>query len=393
MAGLLGPLVLLCSLLAAPASADPASDKRAEARRIADQLDKLGQSVSVLAEQVDAGRLKAGDLAVEVAAAERDLGQAEAGASGARSRLAVAAVDTYVQGGVDLGAVPALDNGSDPLRRRQYAMTLQARKSDVLDAAKAQTAIVREKKARLEQARKEAQGVVDGVERAQREAEAAATRLESTQGKIDGELAALVEQEQQDRAAVEAADVQHSLAASNPASPVATLAAPPRAMAVVAAPRAPAATIQPTPSAPGAAPVATPTTPTTPPKPAPDAGNQAPAPNSGAAAAVAEARRQIGKPYRWGGVGPDSFDCSGLTAWAWRAGGRSLPHSSQAQYASLPKVNAADAQPGDLFAFGSPIHHIGIYVGGGQMVDAPETGKNVQYYPAYRRDLVGVVRP
>jgi cell wall-associated NlpC family hydrolase len=63
------------------------------------------------------------------------------------------------------------------------------------------------------------------------------------------------------------------------------------------------------------------------------------------------------------------------------------------QYASLPKVNPAEARPGDLFAFGSPIHHIGIYIGGGQMIAAPQSGKNVQYQAAYRRDLTGVVRP
>lgn len=387
---LLGSLVLLCPPLAAPASADPASSKRAEARRIADQLDSLGRSVSVLAEEIDAGRIKADDLAAEAAAAERDLARAEAEASGARSLLAVAAVDTYIQGGIDLGAVPTAADGVDPLRRRQYAMTLQAKKSDVLDAAKEQAAIVREKKARLEDAREQAQGAVATVEQAQREAEAAAARLETMQGRIDGDLASLVEQEQEDLAAIEAASVQRDLAVNNPSSPVATLAAPPRPSAIVAPQAAPSASVQPAAPVPGASPA---TRAPAPPKPAPDAGNEAPAPNPGAAAAVAEARLQIGKPYKWAGAGPDNFDCSGLTAWAWRAGGRSLPHSSRAQYASLPKVNPADAQPGDLFAFGNPIHHIGIYIGGGQMIAAPQSGKNVQYQPAYRRDITGVVRP
>ena len=376
MVGLLGCLVLLFSLLPAPVGADPASDKRAEARRIGEQLETQGRAVEVLAEQVDAGRLRAGELASEAAAAERDLAKAEAAASGARSRLAAEAVDTYVQGGRDLGGISATGGDGDSLRRSQYAMTLQAQKADLLDAARAQAAIVREKRARLESARTQADGAVTDVEQAQRDAESAASRLEAASGRIDGELASLVEEEREARATAESAEVQRTLAARNPASPVASLAARPAPPTTVRAP-------------------ATPGSPTTRPtaRPAPDAGNEAPAPNPGAAAAIAEARRQIGKPYKWAGAGPDNFDCSGLTAWAWKAGGRTLPHSSRAQFASLPRVNPASAQPGDLFAFGSPIHHIGIYIGGGTMIAAPQTGKNVQYQPAYRKDLTGVVRP
>ena len=396
--GLLVCLVLSCSTFTAPVGADPAADKRAEARRIAAQLDDLGQSVSMLAEEVDTGRIRAADLGADVAAAERDLARAEAVAAGAKAGLAAEAVDTYVQGGVSLGALGTGGPLDAQLRMRQYAMTLQAKKADALDAAKAQAAIVREKKARLEEARKQAQRAVDDVERARREAAEVSARLEAAQGRIDGELSVLVEQEQEDRAAAEAEQVQRSLAARNPGSPVAALPAPPRPSARATAQPPAAAPAQPASPPPGAAApapvrVPAPTTTRPPPKPAPDAGNEAPAPNPGAAAAVAEARRQIGKPYQWGGSGPDTFDCSGLTAWAWKAGGRILPHSSRMQYASLPKVNPAEARPGDLFAFGSPIHHIGIYIGGGQMIAAPQTGKNVQYQAAYRRDLTGVVRP
>ncbi len=376
MLGLLGCLVLASSLVPAPVGADPTADKRAEARRIGEQLEAQGRAVEVLAEQIDAGRLRAGQLASEAAAAERDLAKAAAEASGARSRLAAEAVDTYVQGGMDLGGISVTAGDGDPLRRSQYAMTLQAQKADLLDAARAQAAIVREKRARLESARAQADRAVTAVEQAQRDAESAASRLEAASSRIDGELASLVEEERQARAQAESAEVQRTLASRNPASPVASLAARPAAPTTVRPPAAPGS------------PTTRPTA-----RPAPDAGNEAPAPNPGAAAAVAEARRQLGKPYKWAGAGPDNFDCSGLTAWAWKAGGRTLPHSSGAQFASLPRVNPANAQPGDLFAFGSPIHHIGIYIGSGTMIAAPQTGKNVQYQPAYRKDLTGVVRP
>jgi cell wall-associated NlpC family hydrolase len=116
-----------------------------------------------------------------------------------------------------------------------------------------------------------------------------------------------------------------------------------------------------------------------------------PAPSSGAAAAVAYARAQLGKPYQYAGTGPDSFDCSGLTMMAWAQGGVSMAHGSQSQYLSFPHVPISDLQPGDLVFFGSSgpsNHHVGIYVGGGTMIEAPHTGAYVRYSSIYRPDLV-----
>jgi cell wall-associated NlpC family hydrolase len=112
-----------------------------------------------------------------------------------------------------------------------------------------------------------------------------------------------------------------------------------------------------------------------------------------AATAVQAAYAMLGRPYSYGASGPGSFDCSGLTAWAWRAAGVSLPHSSRAQYSSGRKVSQADTQPGDLVFFGNPIHHVGIYIGNGQMISAPETGDVVKIQAAFRSDYVGATRP
>lgn len=103
-----------------------------------------------------------------------------------------------------------------------------------------------------------------------------------------------------------------------------------------------------------------------------------------------EAKRQLGKPYHYGGSGPDSFDCSGLTAWAWRAGGRSLPHSAAGQYSATMHIPISQLQPGDLVFYGSPPHHVGIYVGGGQMINALHSGTVVRYESIYfEGDLIG----
>lgn len=116
-------------------------------------------------------------------------------------------------------------------------------------------------------------------------------------------------------------------------------------------------------------------------------------PTSGAAgAALQSAMAQIGKPYVWAGSGPNTFDCSGLTMFAYGHAGISLPHSAAAQYSSEPHVSRSNLEPGDLVFFGSPIHHVGIYVGNGMMVHAPETGELVQVAPL-QGDYVGAARP
>lgn len=119
----------------------------------------------------------------------------------------------------------------------------------------------------------------------------------------------------------------------------------------------------------------------------------APAPNETAQTALDAALDQMGKPYRWGASGPDSFDCSGLTSWAYKNAGVTIPRNSAMQYAALPHVDSNDRQPGDLLFFGNPIHHVGLYIGNGQMVHAPFTGAQVRVNLAGRPDLVGAARP
>lgn len=112
-----------------------------------------------------------------------------------------------------------------------------------------------------------------------------------------------------------------------------------------------------------------------------------------AAVAVRTAYAQLGDPYRWGGAGPGSFDCSGLTSFAWRAAGVSLPHSSSAQYGSGRRVSRSALQPGDLVFFYSPITHVGIYIGGGKMIDAPHPGTSVRITSISQLPYSGAVRP
>ncbi len=94
--------------------------------------------------------------------------------------------------------------------------------------------------------------------------------------------------------------------------------------------------------------------------------------------AVAWAMKAIGKPYRWGADGPNSFDCSGLMVWAYDHVGVSLPRVSRSQIGAGRRVSRDDLKPGDLVFFGSPIHHVGMYVGGGDFIHAPYSGTTVR---------------
>jgi peptidoglycan DL-endopeptidase CwlO len=118
---------------------------------------------------------------------------------------------------------------------------------------------------------------------------------------------------------------------------------------------------------------------------------------SAAQIAVGAAGSVIGTPYVWGSADPNvGFDCSGLTSWAWGQAGISIPHSSSAQYSSLPHVPLGSVQPGDLIFYYSPISHVAMYVGGGQIIHArhPGPGGEVQQQSMYGYGSpVGAARP
>jgi peptidoglycan DL-endopeptidase CwlO len=110
---------------------------------------------------------------------------------------------------------------------------------------------------------------------------------------------------------------------------------------------------------------------------APAAGSLPLAPTSAAAVAIQTALAQVGDPYVWSGTGPDGFDCSGLTMYAYAAAGVALPHSSRAQSELGRQVSRGELQPGDLVFFYSPISHVGLYIGNGMMVHARTFGQPV----------------
>ena len=355
-------LVLLIGAgIAAPSSADEIAEKRAEAARLAAALDDKGTELSALAEEYNEARLRAEQTAGQVQAVKGLVRQTDDLVRQARARVKGHAVDAYLRGGpTSMAQVLDSDSVDEVAVRQIYVRTVLGNERAAIDALHEARELRDARQAQLEAAQDAARSVLAAVGDRRQAAAAAVAAQEATLARVRGDLSGLVEAESRRRADENARRAQAELARRAPAGG----RAPARA---AAAPRGGGLLLGPV------------------------SGASRP-PAAGAAAAVAEAKRQIGKPYQWGAAGPNSFDCSGLTLWAWRAGGRSLPHSSRAQYAATSRVALADIQPGDLTFYGSPIHHMGIYVGGGQMVEASQTGTPVRYASIYRRDLVGVGR-
>jgi cell wall-associated NlpC family hydrolase len=141
-------------------------------------------------------------------------------------------------------------------------------------------------------------------------------------------------------------------------------------------------------SATSPAPASPPTTPS-PPPPAP-VGSAAV--SGRAQIAVSYALAQVGDPYVYGAAGPDAFDCSGLTMAAWAAAGVSIPHSASMQSAAGTPVSVSALMPGDLVFYYSPISHVAMYIGNGQVVHAPHTGSVVQVVPLNSMPIAMAVR-
>lgn len=109
-------------------------------------------------------------------------------------------------------------------------------------------------------------------------------------------------------------------------------------------------------------------------------------------AAMSMALGKLGKPYRWGAMGPNAFDCSGLVKWSFGNAGRSLPRTSRAMASVGAPVRKADLQPGDLVFFYRPVSHVGIYIGNGKIVHASQSGQPVKISDISRMPFSGARR-
>lgn len=334
----------------APATADPLADAQHRAAALRTSVADLSQRTDTAVEEYDEAQDALAASVTQRVQAERDLELARQ-QQGATADLRLARVRTlYELGGPAAlyGTVLRADSPTDALRgvhvaQRLLGLDAQTAERDAeLDASLAE---------RTQAARAAAQ---DQVRQAQ--------RVEGLVGTVQGLLA----EQQELLSSADAEVVRLARAQQEEADRQAQLAFEVSLQAARATSPLPAGTELP--------------------------------PSERAAVLLAAAKAQLGKPYVWGATGPDSFDCSGLTRWAYAAARLSLPRTSRQQWGAGMHPPLSDLQPGDLLFWGTDptnpatIHHVAIYAGGGLMVAAPHTGAVVQVQPVYASGYVGATR-
>lgn len=355
----LSALVLMAGLasvvpMALPASAQSVDAKKAQAAALENKIREQGKRLSLSAEDFNEARFERERLEARADAARADVVTAENRWGAYRSQLGRRARNLYMHPGATIEAFFGAKSLGEVARAHVYGGEVLLTDTELVMGAERARHEVMQRARSLNALRSAAERKEDelAARRSQVQRELGSQR--ALLSNVKGDIAELVAAERARQAAAEAQIASGSASADT--APAAQ----------------PLAAVKPKAEEPAGPP---------------------PGVKGSASKAVATAAAQIGKPYEWAAAGPDSFDCSGLTMYAWNAAGVSLPHSSRAQYSSLPHVARGDIQPGDLLFYGNPIHHVGIYEGGGTMINAPETGEHVRRDSIGRSDYAGAARP
>ena len=352
------------------AHADPIDDKRAEASALQDQIDANGAKLDALSERYNGAQYRFEQAQAVADDAQQKLDAAEAQVEQLSEQVKQRAAALYR--GVGQGGPINLDvsSASRLISSSKYSKSAAQHDIDLVKQLRSAERALHDQKATAEQAQADARDEQSQIGKAQAAVEAANAQQENLLSQVNGEIAQLVAEEQARREAEALAAAQQRYVD-----------------AAAAAAAAPA----PSQSGTGASSSSRGSSGGGGPAPAPSA--NVPVNGGGAATAIAYARSQLGKPYCYAGSGPACFDCSGLTMRAWGAAGVSMPHYSGAQYSMFPHVPLNAMQPGDLVFWGpGGSDHVGLYIGGGQMIAAPHTGDVVKIQAVYGSP-VGAARP
>jgi cell wall-associated NlpC family hydrolase len=396
-----GVAVLVVPLAGAGvASADPVDDQRAKVEHYADMLESLEEQTAKLAEAYDIALDELHDLEDDVASAEEAVAEKQAEVAELQAQLGDVAVQAYVESGASgMGIFSEPAEFSEELQRDELtrvALNSGTASSDDLEQAVTELS---EQQEALEEQRAAAADKTEEVSAAQHAAEEQTAELQDAQAEAEAELGQLIREEQERRARESFERMQAEAAAAQArAEAQARAAVEAQQQAATPSPRSAPAVgggggggANPSTGGGGGAAPRAPARPAA--APAPVAA-PIPAASSRAGTAVSAALSQQGVSYKFAAASPGvAFDCSGLTSWAWSQAGVYLPHQSAQQYASIPHVPSSAAQPGDLIFYYSPISHVGMYVGGGQMVHATSPGNPVRVSSVNWGNVTGVGRP
>lgn len=329
--------VVAAAAFPAVSGASPIDDKRRQAAQIQNQIDANDHQIVSLSEQLNGAHYRITQAEAAIAEAQRRMDEAIAQRKKIRDILGRRAADIYKGAGSSTPLSQLDVSNINQLSARSKYASAAADHDNVLIAKlqKAQEELDA-RKADLERQRAAAKAEEATAAAAKAKVEAANRQQQALKNQVTGQIATLIAQENAARAAA----VQRAAAAG-----------PPRTRTL---------------SGGGSRSI-------------PTNFPNVPAPNAGAAAAVAFAKAQVGKGYRYATSGPDTFDCSGLTAAAWARGGVGLAHYSGAQYQETMRIGPGDLQPGDLVFYGpGGSQHVEIYIGGGMVVSASNPSSGVK---------------
>jgi cell wall-associated NlpC family hydrolase len=358
-------------LVAQPASAQSVKAQIASAER---QIRDLNNQAEAASERYDAARIKLSAAQTAAAAAQHRLSSAQTKVTKLQGAVTAFAVAAY-RGEASTSLMTLTNSSTNAFIGR--VSSLQA-----VSASEAETLVGVDAAKRVEeQAQADSAAALANQSAATTALAADRQQIASAAAKEQSILRGLQAKE---AAIIKAAKIARAKAAAKKAA---------AAQAALLAAQREQAKLHRQAEAAAAASQAVQSQPVSPPPPAPVAGS------GGASTAVAWAYREIGKPYVWGAAGPNSFDCSGLAMYVWAKAGVYLEHFTGDQWNEGTHVSRSQLEPGDLVFFAyntsdpSTIHHVGIYIGGGEMIDAPFTGAFVRKDPAFRSDYIGAVRP
>ena len=371
---------------------------REKAAKIAERREELQMLISEKDEEYNVARLNLEQLGVVAESTSKELAAAKAEYSGAQHHLHEAVRKKFVNANGQSSMAQGSDV-SEALIRRTYLEVGSTLTQDISDQMRAASADLSSREQAVADTTKRIEAEKAKAEQAKKDLAAAEAELQAQQQQVSADLAKALAAEEKARQEAEAAAARAAAkreAEAERARQAAASAAAARSNVTSSSGRnnggssgssssGSASSSSGSSSSSGlssgsgsAAPVPQPT--------------NTPPPSSGGSAVVEAALTRVGMPYSWGAEGPNSFDCSGLVIWAFRQAGRGgLPHSSRALYAMGAKISVSSLVPGDLVAYGNPVHHIGIYIGNGQYVHAPHSGDVVKVSSIYRSN--GSPRP
>ena len=359
----------MTSVQVALAEPQAITQAKSQADALRAQLDQLNTELEILVEKYDAANGQLAQTKADAAKNAAQLKQAQQDQAKAEGWLSARLVQIYKQGSGGAGLLDVLlgaGSWSDLMNRMSGLQRISGQDSKVVAQVTSYRAQVVGQQAKLAQDLKKQQGAAAQV---QADKQAVTQKLAENKQLLKGKEAQIAQLQQEEQARQAKLAAQAKEAARQAALKQATL----QAQRARAADQQAALRARVAPSL---------------------AGNLTPTsvPVSGSGARVVQtALKYLGVPYVWAGASPGGFDCSGLVMYVYAQLGVSLPHSSAAQYNCGTHVSRDQLVPGDLVFYGSPIHHVGIYVGNGNMIDAPYTGVSVRIDPL-QSDYAGATR-